>query len=398
MSLPNVNITLGNGNIGSVTLSDDGISGLVLSGKAVGSQLLLNKVYVLSGTSDLKKLGITKENNPLLLKDITAFYSVAGDGAELHLLVVDENKKLSEICSADPSSPLKALIDSAAGRIRLVGINVNPGAEYEATVDKGIDQEVMTAATSAQQLAKSYLERIAPFVVLLPALAWSGTTSSLYKPREGSQDSVSVVLASDGKVGEGKFYSAAIGQVLGRLATCPVNISLARVRDGSIAAKGWLTDGKTPEEDYSLWGALHDAGYIFYRTFIGKNGYYLNYDATSVPETDDYNRLSLTRVIHKALVVCYKTYIDEIMDSIEVDPETGRISTPMCKYYEQLLVRNINASMEGEISGFAAYVDPKQDLISTNILKVQAKVVPTALLKEINVDLSFNNPFNSIKQ
>ena len=394
MSLPNVNITLGNGNIGTVTLSDDGIAGLILSGKKVDFKLELDKPYILGGTSDLKKYGITKENNPLLYKDIMAFYTAAGDGAELHLLVVDEDKTLTEICAMDDGMPLKKLIDSAAGRIRLVGININPDSTYEATVTKCIDQDVVTAVTAAQQVVSNYLEKIAPFVVLLPALAWNGETSGLYQPREGSQDSVSVVMASDGKVGEGKFYSAAIGQVLGRLATCAVNISIARVRDGSIAAEGWLTDGKTPEEDYSLWNTLHDAGYIFYRTFIGKNGYYLNDDPTSVATTDDYHRLSLTRVIQKALVICYKTYIDEIMDSIAVDPDTGQIPTAMCKYYEQLIIRNINVNMEGEISGFTAFVDPKQDLISTNALKIQAKIVPTALLKEINVDLSFNNPYN----
>ena len=70
----------------------------------------------------------------------------------------------------------------------------------------------------------------------------------------------------------------------------------------------------------------------------------------------------------------------------------------MCKYYEQLLVRAVNTNMEGEISGFTAYIDPNQDLISTNVLKVQAKVVPTALLKEINVDLSFDNPFNKTSE
>ena len=58
MSLPNVNITLGNGNIGTVTLSDDGISGLILSGKAVDTKLALDKVYILAGTSDLKKYGL----------------------------------------------------------------------------------------------------------------------------------------------------------------------------------------------------------------------------------------------------------------------------------------------------------------------------------------------------
>ncbi len=395
MALPNVNITLGNGNIGSVTLSDDGIAGLIVTGTSVSTTLALEKVYVLSSTADLKKLGITEENNPLAYKEVTAFYATAGDGAELHLLVTDEENALTEICAATAGSPLKTLVDSAAGRIRLVGININPGSEYEGTVTSGIDQDVVTAVTAAQQVADSYLSQIAPFVVLLPALGWNGQTTSLYQPREGSQNSVSLVMASDGKVGNGKYFSAAIGQVLGRLATCAVNISIARVRDGSIAAAGYLTDGKTPEEDFSLWNTLHDAGYIFYRTYIGKNGYYLNDDATAVATTDDYHRLCLTRVIQKALVICYKTYIDEILDSISVDPETGQVSQPMCKYYEQLLVRSINTNMDGEISGFTAYIDPAQDLITSGRLSIQAKIVPTALLKEINVDLSFENPFNT---
>lgn len=97
-------------------------------------------------------------------------------------------------------------------------------------------------------------------------------------------------------------------------------------------------------------------------------------------------------------MICYKTYIDEILDSVAVDPETGKLPQPVCKYYEQLLIRAVNTNMEGEISGFTAYIDSNQDLISTNVLKVQAKVVPTALLKEINVDLSFDNPFNKTSE
>lgn len=395
MSLPNVNITLGNGNIGTVTLSDDGIAGLILTGAPVASTLELDKVYILSSMNDLKKLGLTAENNPSAYKDVKGFYESAGDGAELHLLLVDEGTTLTEICSMEADSPLKTLVDSAAGRIRLVGVNISTDSEYVPTVTKGVDEDVVTAVTAAQKVAESYLGRIAPFVMLLPALGWSGQTANLYQPREGSQDSVSVVMASDGVFGDSALHSAAIGLVLGRLAVCAVNISPARVRDGSIAATGYLTDGKTPEEHFALWDALHDAGYIFYRTYIGKNGYYLNDDATAVATTDDYHRLCLTRVIQKALVICYKTYIDEIMDSIEIDPETGQVPQPMCKYYEQLLARAVATNMDGEISGFTAYIDPAQNLISTGSLKVQAKVVPTALLKEINVDLSFNNPFNA---
>ncbi len=395
MALPNVNIILGNGNIGTVTLSDDGIAGMILTGAAVTDGLALNKVYILSAAKDLEKLGVNEANNPLVFKDVVAFYATAGDGAELHLLVVAEATTLTQICASTAGSPLQTLIDSAAGRIRLVGINRNPPESYSPTIKNCIDGDVITAVAAAQVLTKSYMSKIAPFALFLPALGWAGDTDDLYQPREGSYNNVSIVMASDGIYGESELYSAAIGQVLGRAAQCAVNISIARVKDGAIAAKGFLTDGNTPEEDYSLWNTLHDAGYIFYRTYIGKNGYYLNDDATAVATTDDYHRLCLTRTIQKAVVVCYKVYIDEILDSIQVDPDTGQLTQPMCKYFEQNVIRAIGTNMSEEISGFSAYVDPAQDLITSGALKIQCKIVPTALLKEINVDLSFNNPSNS---
>ena len=65
MSLPNVNIVLGNGNMGAVTLSDDGISGLILTGTAVAEKLELNRAYVLGSTLDLAKLGIDEKKQPV---------------------------------------------------------------------------------------------------------------------------------------------------------------------------------------------------------------------------------------------------------------------------------------------------------------------------------------------
>ena len=307
MGLPNVNITLGNGNIGQVTLSDDGIAGLILTGTAINSKLVLNKVYILSMVSDLTTLGVTKENNPLIWKDVNAFYQVAGDGAELHLIVVSEATTLTQMCSSETGSAIKKLLDSAAGRLRLVGINRNTPVSYSPTMQGCIDQDVVNAISAAQSVASSYMAKIAPVVVFLPAIAWSGETTDLFKPRECSANQVALVLASDGKIGNNTLYTAAIGQVLGRAAKCAVNISIGRVKDGSITASGFLMDGKTPEEDYSLWPTLHDAGYIFYRTYIGKNGYYLNDDATAIATTDDYHIICLMRTIQKAVVICYKT-------------------------------------------------------------------------------------------
>jgi hypothetical protein len=276
-----------------------------------------------------------------------------------------------------------------------VGDNRNAPKEYTPTLSGCIDEDVITAIAAAQANATSYMSQIAPLVVFLPALGWNGETTSLFQPREGSYNCVSIVLASDGIYGDSELYSAAIGQVLGRAAKSAVNISIARVRDGAIAATGFLTDGKTPEEHFSDRNLLHDAGFLFYRTYIGKNGYYLNDDATAVATTDDYHRLCLIRVIQKALVICYKTYIDEILDSIEVDPNSGKLPQPLCKAFEQYVINGINTNMNNEISGFTAYINPNQDLITSGRLNVECRIVPTALLKEIKVDLSFNNHNNS---
>nr|DAN20564.1 MAG TPA: tail sheath protein [Caudoviricetes sp.] len=391
MSLANVNIVIGNGNLGVASLSDDGIAGLVLTGTAT-EKLELNKVYVLSSTADFKKYSIDEKTNPFLYKELTAFYNAAGDGAELHLLVVSEATTLTQICAAEEDAPLKKLISSAAGRIRLVGINRNTPTEYVPTLEGCIDADVVTAIAAAQSVADSFLKQVAPFRVLLPALGWNGETTDLYQPREGSYNRVAIVMASDGIFGESKLYSAAIGQVLGRAAKISVHQNIGRVRDGAIAAKGFLTSGKTPEEHFALWDLLDDAGYIFYRTFISKNGYYLNDDATATATTDDYCFLSYGRVIDKATILAYKTYIDDILDNIEVDPDKGTIPVPICKEFEAAIIRSVNTEMSGEISSFNAYINPEQDILTTRETNISLEIVPLGTLRKINISLSLKNP------
>ena len=106
MALPNVTINLENGNLGRIAQSDDGVAGLILTGAAVAGKLELNRVYLINSTRDIAKLGITAENNPLAHKDLTAFITETGDGAELYLLVMAQATLLSQMCSIEDGSPL----------------------------------------------------------------------------------------------------------------------------------------------------------------------------------------------------------------------------------------------------------------------------------------------------
>lgn len=389
MGMGNVNIRLENGALGRVASTDDGVAGLILTGKAVPDKLELNRVYLFNSTRDLTTYGITEAENPLLYKEVAAFYEQAGDGAELYVLVVSEATTLTQMCSSEDGSPLKKLINYAAGRIRLVGVNKLPPAEYEADLSQGIDGDVVTAVAAAQNVTAAYQAKINPFRMLLPAVLWNGSTENLFKPREGSYNRVGLVLAADKMIGE--TASPAVARVLGRAAKIAVNYSIARVKDGAIAASGFLADGKTPEEDAGMLDALHDAGYILYRTFVGKNGYYLNDDCMAAPLTDDYSSLNLGRVIDKAIVIAYGAYVDELQDSIEVD-DNGQLPQHLCSYFEGNMENAVAASMKDEIGNFECFIDPKQNILSTGVLQVSCKIVPRGILKEINVTLGFDNP------
>ena len=118
MALPNVNIKIGNGNLGRVSTSSDGVAGMVLTGVAVGDTLKLNTHYQLSSVRDLAALGVTEENNPLVYKDVKAFYTQAGEGAELHILVVAEATTLSQMTAINTQA-----LRSAAFLTRPAGVS-----------------------------------------------------------------------------------------------------------------------------------------------------------------------------------------------------------------------------------------------------------------------------------
>lgn len=386
MALPNVTINLANGALGRALASADGVAGLILTGTGEGT-LALNTVVQLSSSRDLVNLGVTEANNPLAVKKVNAFYKQTGDGAELYLIVVPEATLLTSMCD----TALRKLIDGANRRIRMVGINRIPSAGYEAdTTNSGIDFDAIMAASNAQSLAEDYASQVNPFRVFLPGILWDGGTAHLFAPRENSTNRVGFVLSSDAKFGD--FASPCIGQVLGRAAAIKVNYSIARVKDGAIqSGKAYWADGS----DYAVHAGkadlLNDAGYIFYRTIIVRNGYYLNDDPMAAPLTDDYSSLNLGRVIDKAIIQAYTAYIDEINENIQVD-SSGKIPPALCTYFERRIENAVAVTMQNEISAFDASINPEQNILSSSRMDVVCRITPTAVLRQIVVSLGFQNP------
>ena len=388
MARPNVNITLGNGNLGLSAATDDGVAALLLTGATVSGKLELNKHYQLSGTADLVALGVTADNNPLVYKEVTAFYEQTGDGAELHLLVVAEATTLTQMCDSAADSPLRKLIDASGGRVRLVGVNKIPPMEYEADTTQGIDKDAITAAEKAQAVIESYAAgKVNPFRMLMPAPAFDAEVDSLFKPRESSTNAVCYVLASD----DAAKHTAAIGRVLGRAASLSVHQSIGRVRSGSIGTDMYLTDGQSYIDADGLADSLHDAGYIIPVAYPRKNGAYLNGDPAAAPVTDDYAQLRYGRTVDKARIIVYDTLIDEILDDVDTD-SAGDLSAGQRTSYEGMIENAVLTQMNGEITSFAVSIPEGQNILTSETIRVVCRIQPKGVVETFEVTLEFTNP------
>lgn len=387
--IPKISIDLQNGRLGRSSGSSDGVAGLILTGTAEGD-MALNTVYKLSSERDLATMKITKAVNPLICKDISQFYAKAGEGAQLFLLAVAPATTLQQMCGSAATSPINTLLAGGRGTIRLAGLNRIPPAGYAPNVsDTGIDNDAVLAGETAHSVAETAASRITPVRVLIPALLWDDTQPTLFKPRGSTWNRVGYVMAADAKF-DG-VASAAIGQMLGIAASIPVNQNLARVKNGMASLEGWLTNGKTPEQNEAMLDELHDAGYILYRKFPTRNGYYTSDDPMAAPMSDDYGTLSAGRTVDKASMIIFDTYLDELCDDVEVD-DSGYLPASVCSYYEGRIEAAVARKMKDEISKFEVYIEPEQDIIGTSEMLIAFDITPKGTIRNIKGLLGLKNP------
>jgi hypothetical protein len=399
MALPKVQINIQNGALGIVPGTADGVAGLVMSGVAVATKIALLEPKQIFSTDDAKALGLDAAydtaNSTKVWKHISDFYAQAGEGAELWIMLVVNTTLMADMC--DKANDIaKKLLNAASGRIRLLGIHRIPDGAYEPTYDNELDDDVIDAVATLQALAEDFAAAYKPFRGVIEGRDFQGTVADLYDLRGDSANAVSVILANNEAT-----TGAAIGLVLGRLAKIPVQRNIGRVKDGNLGvSKAYLSDGEelvdstTGVVNYSdgELATAHDLGYIVMRKYQGKSGFYFADDPTAAPVSDDYGQIGRGRVIDKALVIAYTTYVDELLDEIEIDPATGQINPAVIKSYQGKIANAINTNMINEISGLTVTIDPAQNVLSTSKVKVKLAIVPVGYAKTIEVDLGFSNP------
>ena len=394
--LPRVKISFENGALGSVIPSADGVVGLVITATPVNTTFALAKPYILRRLDDLAALGITQapaDSNAFVYKHVKEFFAEAGEGAELWLMGFPNTLAMSDLVDKNQSTA-KLLIQAANGRLRAIAVAFNPASGYVPTIANGIDADVALAMLNAQALATWATGALfAPLFFALEAREFTGDVTELDDLTANEYNRAGLLLG-DTQTGS---TGAAVGLLLGRIARIPVQRHIGRVNDGALSTIAAFIGDKTAETADTE--TVHDKGFITFRTFTGKSGYYFSDDSLATKVSDDYRSIARRRTIDKAYRIAYITLVDFLNNEIPIT-DNGELVPAMAKSWETEVEAAITSQMtvEGNLgvdttnpddTGVKCFIDYAQNVVSTGRIEISLKVKPYGYAKYIDVKLGF---------
>jgi hypothetical protein len=396
MGLPKVNIIIRNGGLGLTAGTDDQVCGLIIQSPVAPAGLALATPVQIFSVTDAVALGITaaydSTNSTNVYKQISDFYATAGQGKELWIMILVNTTLMTTLLDITQTTMAYALINAANGRIKMLGVSRKPAVSYTPTYTGQLDADVTNAMVKAQALGDGFAALYKPFRVLIDGRDFQGTLASLADLRTFTYNRVSVVLGADTV----STKESMVGRALGKFAAGPVQRNIGRVKDGDIGISSAFFNGTTLLTDIkdiapASLDNVNDYGYIFPRKIIGLSGYFFNDDPTASLATDDFHQVSRGRIIDKATVIAYTTFVTELSDDLDVD-SSGKIAPATAKYYQgkiETALRNafFGGSYGPEVSSIKVVVDPNQNIITTNKVAVTVYIQPKAYSKTIEVSL-----------
>lgn len=391
-----VQITLANGQLGRTIQTRDGIVGMVLTGETesrVGGYTELTPILVTS-MGDVTGAGISEALNPFAMKQLKEFYDQAGSGAQLYLMLAPPTMTVKDMADNTNPDSAKALLDYAQGKIKVLGLLSDDAAIAAAggtiTVTNGLNADVYVAATKMKVMAQAYFADEKPFRCIIGGTSYNEVPADLTDQATAGNNNRVGILIGDTITGA----SACLGLALGVVASVPVQRKISRVKTGALTNTAAYIGATTVEATGAgPIAVMAGKGYMTFITYPNVSGYFFSGDPMLVATTDDYSMLSRGRVIDKAHALAYATFVQEVDDEALVN-EDGTLDAGFCKWLSQQIVNQVNNTMtaQKEISGVSCYIDPSQNILSSNRLNVVLKIVPVGYATEIEINLGFDNP------
>ena len=376
---PKVSVEVNSNNLLRQVPVLDTVAGIIGTAKT-GS--LIGKVVTVYSYDDAIEKGYTPDAEPYLNGVIQQFYNELGGNQELWILGVEDTQTMTQMLTATNNNGIKKLLTVSAGRVNLVFAGRNPDSSY-LPGDDFLDKDVATAVTVSKAICQYQQSINRPVRILIEGRVSNVNSTTIYKPIEGDNTFVGVVLGNNKKDG-----SACGGLALARACKFEAHIKLGNGQNGILSiTEGYI--GNKPLEEFTPTelDILTDAGYIILHRREGSAGYYFSVD--KMAGKDDFHILAHGRIIDKAQRIAAATTTPFLETSLRITKQ-GNINETDAKYIEDIIKSQLRAQMEGQISGLDVIVPLEQDVINSSKLAIQVKIQPLGYLTWIVVTLGLS--------
>ena len=216
---------------------------------------------------------------------------------------------------------------------------------------------------------------------------------------------VSCVVSQDG-AGKGNSLYIASGKSISNIGACLGTISLAAVSQdiGQVSAFN-ISDGVEDQTlafingtfytnyAYSDLNVIDNLRYIFLVNYTGYAGSYWNKGNTAVSTTSDYNLIPRNRTIDKAIKLLYQALLPIIDNRLYVNAD-GTLTSLTVKFVQSLCNSTLTQMISsGDLSNADVIVPANQNIIQTNNLTINVRLIPTGFAQLITVNVGFVTNF-----
>lgn len=289
-------------------------------------------------------------------------------------------------------SEITSMQNFANGKIRQVGI-YKDSAAFAAG-------DLTAIHNVCASLVAAHKEIIALYGADISAVTDISTLSDL---SQLTANYASAVIAQDGAaLGATLFYAYGksitnLGETLGAVSLASVDESIAWVQkfnmsDGTETDVLAFANGKLfsdPSVVDSLLSTLQNYRYIFLRKFVGVAGSYFNEESAAVAASSDYAYISDNRTIQKATRGIYTSLVPALNSTFTLNSD-GTIADTSAAYFTNLAEQNlIQMIRDGEISAQKVFINPMQNVLSTNTIIITAQVVKNGVARNIVVNIGY---------
>ena len=137
-------------------------------------------------------------------------------------------------------------------------------------------------------------------------------------------------------------------------------------------------------------GALHGAGYTVARTYPGQAGVYVAEGRTLAADTSDFRTEERRRVMDRACRLVYERQFRYLNGTIQIGQDGRLVGIRSFQRASQQPLDQM--ARRQEISSGEVSIDPVQDILSTETIETEIKIVPLGKLRTIRTTISFRNP------